>query len=212
MARGSSLWGTRVFSGGSSMSTSFGSRLVAAAVLAGALFAASPAASAQGFCVPDGLEAGPCCGPIVPSLPPFQAVSLPSLGICWGQCTVINTRPLKVTWATPAQTSCGEFNTFLTVSDGISGAVILTGPMVLDYTRTWTEIDPTGVSTQVWRFTAKADLSGVAGVVPVCPSPNCIAPVGPHPTAFFYGYLDYAGCTATSGPTDNVIVLFHNCD
>jgi hypothetical protein len=194
------------------MSTPFCSRLLVASIVVCALVVgAAPAASAQGFCVPDGLI-GPCCAPVTPALPPFQTTSIPGLGICWAQCSVNTTNTLKVSWTTLAQGPCSEFTTTLTVADGGTGLPILTGPMVLDYTRTWNEIDPTGVTTQVWRFAAKADLSPVAGSPPACPVPSCIVPVGAQPTAFFYGYLDYAGCSATSGPNENALVLFHNCD
>jgi hypothetical protein len=83
---------------------------------------------------------------------------------------------------------------------------------VLDYTRTWDEIDPSGLAAQVWRFTAKADLSFLTpGTPPFCPTPGCIIPNGPYQTAFFYGYVDYVACTS-SGAWENVLVLYHACD
>ncbi len=182
--------------------------VLACVLLAGAV----PAASAQCF-GPDNLDiAGACCQPNFANLPPFPAASLPGLGICWNNCAVASTNPLKVAWATPAQPFCGEFTTPLTVSDGTSGATLLTGTLVLDYTRTWNEVDTAGTVTQVWRFTAKADLSAAAGApAGACPLPTCIAPAGPWPTAFYYGYVDYVSC-AVAGPWENVLVLFHNCD
>jgi len=170
----------------------------------------SPAAPAQCF-GPDNLN-GPCCAPVIPTLPPFPGVTLPALGICWQGCVVGTQNPLTVVWAPPVQPFCGEYQTPLTVIDNGSGTTILTGTLILDYTRTWDEIDPSGLPHQVWRFAAKADLSSpAASTALICPKPNCISPVGPYPSAFFYGYVDYAGCAA-AGPFDSVLVLFHNCD
>ena len=175
-----------------------------------ALFAVASTLPAQCF-GPDNLN-GPCCTPTVPTLPPFPGVTLPALGICYQGCVVGTQNALTVVWAPPVQPFCGQYQTPLTVIDNASGTVILTGLLILDYTRTWDEVDPTGVGHQVWRFTAKVDLSSPGtSTALICPKPNCITPIGPHPTAFYYGYVDYAGCTA-AGPWENVLVLFHNCD
>ena len=181
------------------------SSLVAGALLGGG----SPLA---GQCLgPDSLDLGPCCAPAFATIPAFPAGSIPGLGICWSGCSVASTNPLKVSWTAPTASICTMFTSTLTVSDGSSGQPLLTGTLELDYTRTWEEIDPSGISTQVWRFVAKADLSPTPGVVPNCPMPSCIGPAGPHPTAFFYGYMDYAGCVA-GGPFENVLVLYHAAD
>jgi hypothetical protein len=185
--------------------------VVAVPLLALALGLLPSPASAQCF-GPDLLDIGPCCGPAVPILPPFNAISLPGLGLCWGQCTLQQQRTLKVSWSNLAPgPTCSEFFSTLSVFDGSSGAPLLVGPMVCDYTRTWIEVDPSGVSTQVWRFVVKADLSSVAPAPPPCPVPPCLAPAGPYATAFFYGYMDYSSCTA-AGPVDNVLVLYHAAD
>ncbi len=186
--------------------------LVLPALVVALLIGAAPGASSQ--CLgPDNLDLpGACCQPVIPTLPPFPAASLPGLGVCWNQCTVGTTNTLKVAWTAPTQPFCAEYSTILTVSDGTSGLPILTGPLVLDYTRTWNEIDNTGALTQVWRFTAKADLSFVTGGgVPPCPVPTCIGAIGAWPTAFYYGYVDYTSCTA-AGPWENALVLYHACD
>ena len=174
------------------------------------LLALAPMAPGQCF-GPDGLN-GPCCTPVTPALPPFPAITMQGLGVCWQGCVVGTQNKLTVVWATPVQPFCGQYQTPLTVIDNASGTTILTGTLILDYTRTWDEVDTTGVGRQVWRFTAKADLSSPGtSTALICPKPNCISPIGPHPTAFYYGYVDYAGCTA-AGPFDNALVLFHNCD
>jgi hypothetical protein len=179
-------------------------------VVGALLLTVAPAASGQCF-GPDNLDIGNCCQPAFPNLPQFDDVQVPGLGICWANCALNSTQDLRVDWTTPNQTFCGEYVTTLTASDAGSGAPVLTGTMVLDYTRTWLETDPSGLQQQVWRFAAKADLSATAGAPPLCPQPTCIAPVGPYGTAFYYGYVDYTSC----GPgtvSQNAIVLYHACD
>ncbi|MGQ0552436.1 MAG: hypothetical protein ACT4PU_04385 [Planctomycetota bacterium] len=185
-------------------------RLAATSFIAGSLLLlAAPTASAQCF-GPDNLDIGVCCQPTFPTLPPFGPASLGGLGICWNQCSPTATNTLKVSWTPPTQPQCTQYITQLTVADA-GGFPMLSGTLVLDYTRTWNEIDTTGALTQVWRFTAKADLTRVPGSPNnPCLLPTCLAPVGPYATAFYYGYVDYAGCTA--GGVDNVLVLYHNCD
>ena len=174
------------------------------------LLAVAPTAPSQCF-GPDNLN-GPCCAVVPPNLPPFPSMSLPAAGICWQGCLPGVINPLSVTWPTPAPTTCGSYQTPITVIDTGSGSPILTGMLILDYTRTWDEVDATGVGHQVWRFTAKVDLSSAAGSTAlVCPKPPCLAPLGPHPTAFYYGYLDYAGCNA-AGPWEASLVLYHAAD
>jgi hypothetical protein len=181
-------------------------------VLALALAVHTTPVSAQCF-GPDQLDLGACCGPVVPVLPAFPSISLPGLGLSWGQCTLNQQRTLKVGWTTPAPgPTCTEFTSVLTVSDGGSGAPLLTGIMTLDYTRTWIENDPAGTAIQVWRFTVKADLSNLSlPPGPLVPVPSCLTPFGPHNTAFFYGYMDYANCTAAGG-FENALVLYHAAD
>ncbi len=182
--------------------------LLAVALLVGA----APAAKAQCF-GPDGLDVGPCCGLVFPNLPPFLAVSMGGLNICFTQCSSTATRTLKVSWTPPVQVACGQYNTTLLVTDAGAGTPLLTGTLVLDYTRTWDEIDTAGNLHQVWRFTAKADLSAIPGVLPPsCSIPNCIAPFGPHSTAFYYGYLDYAEPCVVGALPANALVLYHACD
>ncbi len=199
--------------GGSLVKILSGHPFVLAPLLAAALLFCGPSPTASAQCFgPDGLDLGPCCGQVFPNLPQFPAVALPGLGACWDRCTQGLQRPLQVTWSTPNQPACTEYKTKLVVNDAVSGLPLMSGPMVLNYTRTWREIDPVGNAIQVWRFTAKADLSFVpGGLAANCPIPSCIAPFGPHPTAFFYGYVDYATCNVT-GAWQNVLVLNHAPD
>ncbi len=194
------------------LTTRLASRLLPALVAA-ALLLPAPSAGAQVCFGPDNLDVpGACCVPVIPNLPPFPAISMGGLGICWNTCSVAAQRTLKVQWNTPFQPQCAQYTTPLLVTDSTSGAAMLTGTMVLDYTRTWDEITTTGLVQQVWRFTAKADLSVPAGGgAPFCPTPSCIAPAGPHPTAFFYGYVDYT-CVQPGAGYEATLVLYHACD
>ena len=186
-------------------------RLPLAAGLLGALLFTAPRTDAQCF-GPDMLDLGPCCGVVTPNLPAFPQAVLPSLGICWNSCNLLGTQDLRVVWSPPSQVACGEYIAQLSVIDNGSGATLLSGLMVLDYTRTWIETDPSGATTQVWRFVAKVDLSSTTGGgTSPCVNPNCTLPAGPYPTAFYYGYVDYASCSA-AGPWQNTLVLYHACD
>lgn len=171
---------------------------------------AAPDAAAQCF-GPDNLNAGPCCGLTLPTLPPFPPATLPALGVCWTNCLVGATDTLSLVMSPPSPTGCGQYVAQLTVIDA-AGVPAQSGLVRLDYTRTWEETDTAGVATQVWRFTAKADLSATpGGVVPPCNVPSCIAPAGPWPTAFYYGYVDYVSCSGAP-PWETVVVLYHACD
>jgi hypothetical protein len=139
-------------------------------------------------------------------------MTVPSLGVCWNGCNVAGTEDLRLSWSPPAQVLCGEYVSQLTVSNA-AGIPVLSGLLVLDYTRTWEEIDDAGNTTQVWRFAAKVDLAANTGVPPSpCVTPSCIAPVGPYATSFYYGYLDYENCDPATTLWESALVLFHNCD
>jgi len=186
---------------------------VAGMLLGIATVALSPLASAQVPCTgPDGLAGFNCCQLIGANLPSFTPVSLPGLGVCWTNCQPQTLNALRVDWTPPIPVQCSEYVTALTITDINSTLPILKGSLVLDYTRTWTELDPSNNIIQVWRFAAKADLSPVlVGLPPVCPEPSCLQPFGNQNTAFFYGYVDYA-TNCSSGITQNVLVLYHACD
>lgn len=183
----------------------FGSLVLAATL------ATSGDSSAQ--CVmPDNFN-GNCCTLTMPTLPPFTQVSIPGGTICWQGCVPSPVRDAKVTWTAPIPITCTQYACTLTIFDANSGLPILSGPMLLDYTRTWDEADPSGLAHQVWRFTVKADLSVVpVGVAWFCEAPSCIQPIGPHSTAYYYGYMDYVAQCGTIGIYDNALVLHHASD
>lgn len=184
--------------------------LAAMGIALAAVLSSAPAARAQCF-GPDNLNGG-CCQPVNLNVPAFPGAVMPGSGVCWQHCTPTQQQQIRVQWTTPVQAPCGEYSAGIDVIDGISGLTLMSGKMVLDYTRTWQEADISGAPVQVWRFAAKADLQAIpGGTALVCPTPNCIAPFGPHPTAFFYGYVDYAQrCGQLQ--FQNTAVLFHACD
>jgi len=162
-------------------------------------------ASAQCF-VPDG-TAGPCCSPITPSLPTFPATTLPGQAICWDSCNVGAQLCTQVVLGPPVQTGCTEYTVAFQSLD-CGGTPQLKSVLNLAYTRTWNEFPVPGtVGLQVWRFIVKADVSASSTVFG-CQIPNCL---GAHPTAFYYGYLDYA-FDCVNGTWESALVLFHGCD
>lgn len=163
-------------------------------------------ASGQSCPGPDGLD-GPCWAPAAASLPDFPPFSLPGLGLCFEACAPSDQRDLGVSLGTPAQTTCGQYQSRLTVRDTAGGATVLVGTLLMDYTRTWQEVAPTALY-QVWRFPAKVELAGDFDLTPFCPVPACL---GPYRTAFFYGYVDWA-LDCRTGEWRNALVLFHDCD
>jgi hypothetical protein len=170
---------------------------------------AGSSATAQGCPTPDGLF-GPCCAPAFANLPNFPPSTLPGLGICWNQCAPTQQPVVKVTLGAPAQFSCGAYSTQFSATNA-AGAPVLSGLLRMDYTRTWQEIAPIapGGNYQVWRFVVKGDLTNTAAAAAACPTPNCITAA--NPTAFFYGYADYAFDCLT-GQWQNSLVLYHGCD
>lgn len=178
----------------------------------GLALSGSPAL-AQTICVgPDQLNSGICCQILPANLPAFSNVSMPGLGICYTNCQPGTQNLIKVDWPAPTQIQCSEYVTLLTVTDQNSGQPILSGKLHLAYTRSWDEVDPAGNPYQVWRFAAKADLSPVpAGIIPPCPTARCLPPFGTQPTAFYYGYVDYASLCGTI-ISQNTCVLYHACD
>ena len=170
------------------------------------------ASTSQAQCPgPDNLD-GPCWNLVSLNVPQFPAFVMNAAGICWTDCSPDPKQPVRVQWPAPAPTAvCSEFLSPITVFDA-GGLPILVGDALMNYTRTWGETDPAGIDHQVWRFAVRVDLSPIAGgAASFCPVPSCIPPLGPHPTAYFYGYVDYAlDCAA--GSWEQVIVLYHNCD
>jgi hypothetical protein len=154
--------------------------------------------------VPDGLN-GPCWAPANTTIPTFPAITLPGTSICWQQCTPTQACT-NIVLGAPALVRCGVYSVAMTVDD--CTAPQLASTLNLDYTRTWLEVDPAGAMYQVWRFVVKADVTPVPPLNPGCLVPPCL---GPHPTAFYYGYIDYAR-DCTSGAIEAALVLFHNCD
>lgn len=173
--------------------------------LAAAAVAVAGSLSAQCFS-PDGLS-GPCCGSTLASLPSFPPQSLPGEGICWDGCDVSAQICTKVDLGMPMQLNCGVYAVDMKVSD-CAGNALLASKLHLDYTRTWNEFPAPGAELQAWRFVVKADVERSSSAAALCPVPSCL---GTWPTAYYYGYLDYA-FTCSTGAWEASLVLFHGCD
>jgi len=180
------------------------------AICFGFFVSAAPTAEAQ--CpTPDGLDATSCCTPATPNLPAFPAFTMPSAGICWQACMPLPKQCVIQDVGAPVPTTgCTQYNAPLSVLDCASGATLMKGDLVLDYTRTWTETPiPGGPPAQVWRFAAKVDMEGSGATSAACPVPSCANVAGS--TAFYYGYVDYS-LDCVSGVWSQAVVLYHNCD
>lgn len=184
----------------------------ALAPLAALAFCAVPATAQFGNCgQPDNLDQGQCWDLIDLSIPQFPQLSIDGSALCFDSCAPVSQSCTKIVVQPPQQVVCGEYSAQLDVVDCATGVTLLQGKMLLDYTRTWIEDDAAaGTAYQVWRFTAKADMflanPGVIG-------PSCIVPpvLTQYPSAFYYGYLDYALDCGTGGMT-GAMVLMNNCD
>jgi hypothetical protein len=152
---------------------------------------------------------GPCCSTVTNfTLPSFPPQTLPGQSICWDSCNVSSQLCAQVKLTAPLLSKCGQYTVDLSTTDCGAGLPQLKGKLNLDYTRTWDEFPTTGQTIQVWRFLVKADLSLAGTSTGACPFPSCLPA---HPTAFYYGYLDYAyNCFA--GTWEPALVLYHGCD
>ncbi len=169
-----------------------------------------PTGSAGAQCLgPDGLS-GPCWTPTPAILPQFRRIDVEGTGICWKQCDAEPQLCIDVILGVPVMTACGRYTATLLVSD-CSGNPLLSGEVVLDYTRCWFESKPgmPAETLEVYRLVAKADLAlATPGVTSPCLIPACLPS---EPTAFYYGYVDYA-YNCDTGEIECAFVLFHNCD
>lgn len=161
---------------------------------------------------PDNLT-GPCCQPTAVNLPIFPDIQMPGMGICWNQCAPTNQVCTDLEILAPMPVTCDEYRAELNVVDCATGVLYLRGELILDYTRTWKETDPgvPGSQWQVWRFAAKVDVSPGVPLVPGatnCPQPVCLFT---QPTAFYYGYMDYA-FDCVNNTYEASLVLHHGCD
>lgn len=177
------------------------------ALLSALALASAPSSQCVGH---DGLN-GPCWQPVDLNLPDLQDIQLPGSGICWQSCNTAVKDPVRVTIPSPVEIVCGQFRTDIRV-DTAAGVGVLTGPAVLDYTRTWTEVSPTGEEYQVWRFVTKVDFSRVPGVPAPCWSPVCLGPPVGFDTCFWYGYIDYVQHCGVATGQESAVVLYHACD
>ncbi len=174
------------------------------------LFLLTLAAPTGAQCLmPDNLDSAPCCTPVDLALPTLPSTTIGALGIRWDACSIFSQTCETLSIGAPNPSpQCGHFTSFMSVDD-CAGVALLSGVANLDYTRTWTETTgPAGPDYQVWRFALKADLSATAGAPLAANVPPCLSL---QPSAFYYGYIDYALNCAT-GTIESAVVLYHGCD
>jgi hypothetical protein len=174
------------------------------------------AAEAQVGCFqPDNLDGG-CCLQVGVNLPALPAFSLPGSAIAWDTCSLAGEVCANLSLQAPQPNGiCGQLQAPLRLQD-CQGNTLLQGQAVLDYARTWVEqgvvptpAGPANVDFQVYRFLVKVDLaSPVAAVLPSIAVP---ADLTLNPTAFYYGYVDYARVCQT-GQFKQALMLFHGSD
>ncbi len=182
-------------------------QLLAPATLLAALSFLSAPTNAQ--CVGDDNLSGPCCDLVTPNLPAFPNWNSESTNICWTECVPAE-QCSRISVGAPTPNGCASYFAQFTQLDCL-GNPILSGLLQMEYTRTWEELTP-GVDPnrlQVWRFAVRADLSLIAGAI----ADDCMVPpsLGPYPTAYYYGYADYA-FDCDNNQWEQSLVLFHNCD
>src|SRR5262245_42677783 len=181
------------------------------AVLATSVWSARPSAQCPR---PDGLDGGPCCTLALDNIPFVPKIAVDSLDICWRDCGIDSVRLIRAIW-TPIKIlpttgpDCGVYRSRLDLVNGL-GAVLWTGTMRLQYSRTWMEFSPGG-PLQVLRFLVNGNLRPTATLVgpPPCPLPPCALTFG---NVRYTGYIDYAlGCAAGS-VMQVAWMLTHTCD
>ncbi|MFT5049397.1 MAG: hypothetical protein ACI8QZ_000790 [Chlamydiales bacterium] len=165
---------------------------------------------------PDRLDGGPCCAIAQPDIPKPKAFRQDSLQICWRDCDVDQVIDCFAEWSIGStnQSPCAIRRMQLKLRDA-AGAIKWRGRMNVQYSRTWLEVDPTGVPTQVWRYLANGDLRPTANTGPSpCPVPPCATQFNGR--VRYTGYIDMAiPCQTVPGTVSNRSfswMLTHACD
>lgn len=150
----------------------------------------------------DGFNVGCCVSPQI-NLPAFTSMSLSATYLCIRSCGAASRLSAIVSWTTPVAINCDHFSTNLTSTVTVSAGNTLTvsGGLIMKYSRTWLEPDPTGAFTrQVWRFLVNGDLGFTPSstlVTQPCPVPQ--AALAPFSRRIpMDGHIDYA-CEGGAG-------------
>lgn len=162
---------------------------------------------------PDNLDGSACCAPTNERLPKLGTIAQQSLDICWSDCGIAGVGNCIAKWKPQLLSSTTGFNCGVSVwtlrlTDAI-GTLKWSGKMLLTYSRTWQEIDPSGQAVQVWRYLVNGDLvpTPAAGVIP-CPVPPCAPAFG---AVRYTGYIDFAETCGVAGQ-QIAWMLTHACD
>ena len=148
----------------------------------------------------DGFNLG-CCNIPQPNLPPLPPSQFQANYGCFNNCNLINNTPTGVTLTAPIFFQCDY--ALMTMTATLAPGVTITGPILMKYSRTWSEIDPiTGLAAQVWRFLINTDatylVTGPIGAI--CPVPvSALPPLGLP--VHFNGHVDYICNPTAVSPT-----------
>jgi len=179
-----------------------------------AVLYASPPADAQ--CVPDGLDAGPCCGPAGANLPQFPPVMTDVRFICFDNCvpSLNNLYCANVGVPIPIQTGgaimCGVYNIRIRLKTCGTNVFVWNGGVNAYYSRNWQESSVPGtVNLTVWRFVVNGDFAPLPPLpTSPCDRPGCLVQFS---RVYFSGYIDYAfDCLSNTWRMS--FALSHECD
>ncbi len=148
----------------------------------------------------DGFNLG-CCNIPQPNLPPLPPSQFQANYGAFNNCGLLAQQVAGVTITAPAYFQCDYAIANMTAT--MAPGVTITGPLLMKYARTWTEIDPgTGMAAQVWRFLLNTDATYIAAgpvgalfPVPVSAQPPLSLPV------HFNGHVDYICNPTAVAPT-----------
>ncbi len=187
------------------------------AIVVGALMLGYFAPSANAQCLPDGLDAGPCCLSASVTLPSFPAVAgVSTKFISFNNCNAVATANWCTAFGVPAPIGiggalvCGAYNIPTRIKVCGLNMVFWTGTLKAHYSRNWQASSiPGAVNLTVWRFTLNGDLKPTSSLSS-SPGfrPSCAAM---YTTVYFSGYIDYV-FDCTSGVWTVAYNLNHECD
>ncbi len=137
--------------------------------------------------------AGQCCQQASPVIPDFPEVTITTLysdfGIGSAACPVGTPCTIVLTLGAPVINTCNRRSVSVTGVDRTTGAVVLVGALIMEYSRTFTWHDPTNTvaeTSQVWRFMINGDLAFTQPTT--CVVPPCQGTFG---VVHMVGSLDY---------------------
>lgn len=145
----------------------------------------TPAQCAIGM---DGFEWATCCMQVQPgilNLPTPPTLTIDGRWACLLDCDLEQDYTVNTTVSFNWSPYCDYALINLTATPTSAGAPFLGGFAYAKYSRTWTETDSAGITSQVWRFLINGDWQ-VSGTAP-CPAPPSASIMPVH----MHGFIDY---------------------